>query len=254
MHGDTHWTTHPGFEWDMGTSSKHERSHNTRMGLVDFPAGLKHRHMETDSNDTTDLFWSSDSEHGDPGATSAPEAEPIHKDEDPFFPEFDSIPDSGVPPAMPASIDPVETGAASSSSVPVISSVPVPSMAHYFTEYGRVTFYSKSNSFEAKCKVPCHGDCRLTRTANQPTGRRLLTHPHQGRPVAALVAWLDLATLDSTSAEHKAQMPTFAQRRAVRTRLKDAGPQAQLLLAGERAQAPYEDDSEPSDIEPFDHF
>ena len=65
-----------------------------------------------------------------------------------------------------------------------------------------------------------------------------------------LVAWLEGATPDMlTKFDHKLFAPSFAARRALRTVLKNGPEVGRLLLSGERDQAVYEPDSEPSDFE-----
>lgn len=126
------------------------------------------------------------------------------------------------------------------------------SHAYYTTTHGKLTYYSSSKSFEAVCRFPGHGDCRITRTGRPPKGIRIATHRHQGRVAPLLLAWLELASHDqTTSVEHKLEMPSFASRRAARDRLKAGGPCAQALLEGERPPFDFEPNSEPSEFEPF---
>ena len=127
------------------------------------------------------------------------------------------------------------------------------SFAYYITAHGKLTWYPGSGMFEAKCNFPGHGDCRVTKTRNAAKGVRLALHPHQGRYAACLVAWLELGSdKQKNPTEHRAVMPTFAARRAVRDRLKVAGVNAVALLDAERKKMDHESDSEPSDFEPFD--
>ena len=55
----------------------------------------------------------------------------------------------------------------------------------YHTAFGKVTYYTATNKYEAVCTFPGHGDCRVTRTAKEPPPRRMGSHPHQGRCAAA---------------------------------------------------------------------
>ena len=126
-------------------------------------------------------------------------------------------------------------------------------LAYYSTAHGRVTFYPGSGTFEARCTFPGHGDCRVTKTRNAPKGKKLLTNPHQGRLAACLVAWLETASADQVDSNaHRHVMPSWVARRAVRDRLKNAGPHAVALLGAERARMGHEPDSEPSDFPGFE--
>ena len=124
------------------------------------------------------------------------------------------------------------------------------SHVYYLTEYGKVTYYDTVCKFEAVCRYPGHGDCRLARTVNAPRGRRMVTDPHQGRAAAFLVAWLEGAAPITAGVpnSHRLFRPVWQVRRSVRDRLKVAPAHARGLLEAERPQADYEADSEPSDF------
>ena len=127
--------------------------------------------------------------------------------------------------------------------------------AYYKTTHGKVVFYPSSMQFIATCEFPGHGDCGVSRTcgAAKPGSARFLRDPHCGRYAACLVAWLELASCEQTSASmHRKLMPDFPSRRSVRDRLKLAGPNAVALLEAERDNAGFEADSEPSDFDPFE--
>ena len=183
-------------------------------------------------------------------------------DVDPIPPHVDPIPLDVPPPPLPPPSFPPDPIPPPPDPIPLDAVGPRASQirgsssraqAYYFTAHGKVTFYPGSGMYEAKCTFPGHGDCRVSKTHKKARGQRLVKHPHQGRQVACLVAWLELASVDqNSSAEHRAVMPDFAARRSVRTRLKDVGVHARALLEAERDQFPTEPDSEPSDFEPFD--
>ena len=126
---------------------------------------------------------------------------------------------------------------------------PTRAFSVFNTEYGKVTHYITGHRFEAVCRFPGHGDCRLTRTANGPSGTAMLTDPHRGRPLGFLVAWLKAASpvLPGEVSTHKFHKPNYAARRAARTIIKNAEEPASNILDCERQQAAYEPDSEPSD-------
>ena len=159
----------------------------------------------------------------------------------PLPPPADPPPDDSLPLEMPVP-EPVRA--------PAIRGLSSRALAYYITDHGKVTFYPGSKVFEAKCKFPGHGDCRVTKRSTAP-GRK--AEKHQGRPAALLVAWLEEGNEQQTSAlEHRAVLPSLAKRKAVRTRLKGAGQHAIALLDAERPPLDCEPDSEPSEFEPFD--
>ena len=109
----------------------------------------------------------------------------------------------------------------------------------------RVSAYRLGN-FQATCKIPEHQpNCTNSKTSREPTGRRLVTHPGQGRPAVALVCWIE-AGEGLTRDEHIAYQPPHVARRQRRAELKhDLNPGAALLLSFERHKFPHEVDSEP---------
>eukprot|EP00971_Amphidinium_carterae_P014722 290724-Amphidinium_carterae.6 len=104
---------------------------------------------------------------------------------------------------------------------------------------GRLAYHSSKESFEAVCS--CHHRCVLTRTARgrRTKGSACLT---AGRPVAFLIAWLNLGTLVHSKQEHmdrnRWNFPHL-QRSFLRELLKES-QEGRDMLALERAQEAIE--------------
>lgn len=161
--------------------------------------------------------------------------------------DFDPEPSEAPAPLVPPPPAPFPAAPASSSGRGERSKAE----AFFATAHGRVTYYPKIKNFEARCRFPGHGDCRVTKRSTSPRSE-IGPKRHQGRVSACLVAWLELASFDQTHAlEHKSEMPSFQACRDARDRLKASGPNGRALLEAERAQKAYETDSEPSEHEPF---
>lgn len=196
---------------------------------------------------------SSDDDH-DPFVEPVGEPEPVGGD--PPLPADGILPPIAPllpPPPDPAPLDPiVDDGSQAPNGYRPLGVRGNASYAWFVTAHGKVTCYG-GKYLEAVCRFPGHGDCRVTRSCKAPTGARLISHRHQGRQAACLVAWLEVASAaHNSSSDHKKVMPAFPARRAVRDRLKNGGANALALLAGERDKFDFEPDSEPSDFDPFE--
>ena len=99
---------------------------------------------------------------------------------------------------------------------------------------GKITFYHQG-FFTARCMIPGHTGCVLTRSAM--AGRR----PAQGRPCGLLLSWLEFGEGLPTKADHwsKNLWPNQATRLEARERLATL-PGGQDLLDRERPQEPGE--------------
>eukprot|EP00971_Amphidinium_carterae_P348227 6490393-Amphidinium_carterae.1 len=103
--------------------------------------------------------------------------------------------------------------------------VPLPAEAVVYIHGGVLTFYATSGVFHARCGVPGHGRCILTRSG-QP-GRK----PEQGRPCGFLCAWLQCGHKHSTKAGHwqKHLWPSREQRLEARAQLESTAAGLELL-------------------------
>lgn len=150
-------------------------------------------------------------------------------------------------PPMPVPSEPLEGPPVVSDSLPVRRGPNIRSFHVYHTAHGKLTYYATTNKFEAVCKFPGHGDCRLTRNCKRATGPRALFKRHQGRCVAGCVAWLESVNpAMTTNNQHKACAPSFQTRSDVRNTMK-ASPAGRDLLQKERPDEAHDILSEPSD-------
>ena len=152
-------------------------------------------------------------------------------------------PSLGVP-AHPEAPDPADVPssslAAAGSSASAVAPAPPPlapksrALAAADFPAGRISFY-RSGDFVAECgRRAVHGvKCRLTRTSR---GSAVPGREAKGRPLGALLAWLDCPACVGSQYEHVHQhWPTLVQREAAREVLAaSTDPNAVALLGHER--------------------
>lgn len=110
---------------------------------------------------------------------------------------------------------------------------------------GTLAFYAGRRQMYAMCSQPNHNMCRMTRTVNGDSRRRIAA---KGRPLGFLTAWLqDGHMYASADAHHHECRPSWDDRRSAREFLHGVEG-AEQLFAAERERIPDEEASEPEGV------
>ena len=110
--------------------------------------------------------------------------------------------------------------------------------------YGKITYYSNGNYFEAVCGQKHHARCVAKRMA--ASNVRI---PWQGRPCGFLAAWLVMGASITLKAEHAKHKPTQDERLLARVMFFAENPEFEALTTYERPQRDDEPVEEPEQFE-----